>query len=101
MGSTPLIKLQSLSKLCGCDVFLKHEQFQFTGSFKERGARNALMSLSEEKKAKGVVAASARVAAYMDALTGGALTLALAPAVRRTFFESEPPTQDAEDDGRT
>ena len=27
--------------------------------------------------------------------------LALAPAVRRTFFESEPPTRDAEDDGRT
>ena len=31
----------------------------FTGSFKERGARNALLALSEEKKAKGVVAASA------------------------------------------
>ena len=30
-----------------------------------------------------------------------AAALALAPAVRRTFFESEPPTRDAEDDGRT
>jgi len=56
---SPMTHSYWLSQLCGCDVFLKHEQFQFTGSFKERGARNALMSLSEEKKAKGVVAASA------------------------------------------
>ena len=56
---SPVTHSYWLSQLCGCDVFLKHEQFQFTGSFKERGARNALMSLSEEKKAKGVVAASA------------------------------------------
>ena len=59
---SPVTHSYWLSQLCGCDVFLKHEQFQFTGSFKERGARNALMSLSEEKKAKGVVAASAVIA---------------------------------------
>ena len=58
---SPVTHSYWLSQLCGCDVFLKHEQFQFTGSFKERGARNALMSLSEEKKAKGVVAACAGV----------------------------------------
>lgn len=48
-----------LSQICGCDVYLKHEQTMFTGSFKERGARNALMCLSDEAKANGVVAASA------------------------------------------
>mmetsp|Transcript_17452 Transcript_17452/g.54517 ORF Transcript_17452/g.54517 Transcript_17452/m.54517 type:complete len:437 (+) Transcript_17452:101-1411(+) len=48
-----------LSEICGCEVYLKHEQTMFTGSFKERGARNALMCLSEEQKAAGVVAASA------------------------------------------
>ena len=56
---TALTHSHWLSRLCGCEVFLKHEQTMFTGSFKERGARNALLSLSEEAKAKGVVAASA------------------------------------------
>lgn len=48
-----------LSQICNCNVYLKHEQSQFTGSFKERGARNALLSLSDEQKKLGVVAASA------------------------------------------
>mmetsp|Transcript_6540 Transcript_6540/g.20412 ORF Transcript_6540/g.20412 Transcript_6540/m.20412 type:complete len:447 (-) Transcript_6540:262-1602(-) len=48
-----------LSQICKCEVWLKHEQTMFTGSFKERGARNALMCLSEPEKAAGVVAASA------------------------------------------
>ena len=48
-----------LSQICGCEVWLKHEQTMFTGSFKERGARNALMCLTDSEKANGVVAASA------------------------------------------
>eukprot|EP00428_Durinskia_dybowskii_P063089 CAMPEP_0170387038 /NCGR_PEP_ID=MMETSP0117_2-20130122/17352_1 /TAXON_ID=400756 /ORGANISM="Durinskia baltica, Strain CSIRO CS-38" /LENGTH=394 /DNA_ID=CAMNT_0010642895 /DNA_START=234 /DNA_END=1418 /DNA_ORIENTATION=- len=48
-----------LSEICDCEIYLKKDFAQFTGSFKERGARNALMLLSEENKAKGVVAASA------------------------------------------
>ncbi|KAH8049343.1 L-threonine ammonia-lyase [Aureococcus anophagefferens] len=56
---TALTHSHWLSQLCGCEVFLKHEQTMFTGSFKERGARNALLSLSEEERARGVVAASA------------------------------------------
>ena len=43
----------------GLDIWLKHEQQQFTGSFKERGARNALLLLSAAQRAEGVVAASA------------------------------------------
>ena len=50
---------ETLSALCDCDVYLKRDFEQASGSFKERGARNALMLLSEEKKSKGVVAASA------------------------------------------
>ena len=49
----------SVSELCGTDVFLKKDFAQRTGSFKERGARNALLSLTEEEKEKGVVCASA------------------------------------------
>lgn len=52
-------KSQFLSELCGCNVWLKKDFTQFTGSFKERGGRNALMSLSPEEAAKGVITASA------------------------------------------
>lgn len=48
-----------LSEICGSNIFLKQEFTQFTGSFKERGARNSLMLLSKEEKKKGVIAASA------------------------------------------
>eukprot|EP00659_Diplonema_papillatum_P009742 gene9742-15124_t len=41
------------------NLYLKHEHRQFSGSFKERGALNALMLLSDEKRKKGVIAASA------------------------------------------
>jgi threonine dehydratase len=43
---TPLVVSQKLSRLCGCRVLLKLENFQLTGSFKERGALNKLLSLS-------------------------------------------------------
>eukprot|EP00948_MAST-09A_sp_MAST-9A-sp1_P002149 g2149.t1 len=48
-----------LSELTGIDIWLKHEQQHFTGSFKERGARNALEQLTPQQKKIGVVAASA------------------------------------------
>ena len=47
-----------LSKLTGAQVFLKLENLQHTGSFKVRGAMNALLSLPEEQRAKGIVTAS-------------------------------------------
>ena len=56
---TPCSKSHWLSAETGCDLFLKMEHHQFTGSFKERGARNALLSLTEAQKSTGVVAASA------------------------------------------
>lgn len=52
-----------LSELLGANIWLKTEFQQFTGSFKERGARNAILSLlreqGDELKKKGVIAASA------------------------------------------
>lgn len=48
-----------LSELSGTKLYMKKEFLQVTGSFKERGARNALMMLNEEQKSIGVVAASA------------------------------------------
>jgi len=48
-----------LSELVGADVFCKLDLFQRTGSFKERGACNALLQLDAAARARGVVAASA------------------------------------------
>lgn len=48
-----------LSDLFGMRVFCKREYLQATGSFKERGARNALLLLPTEAKGRGVIAASA------------------------------------------
>lgn len=46
------------SEWYGMDLYLKKDFLQFTGSFKERGARYALLSLSEEQKKIGVISAS-------------------------------------------
>src|SRR5579885_649840 len=56
---TPTHHSRTLSKIVGCDVWLKFENLQFTASFKERGALNKLMSLSPDERKRGVVAMSA------------------------------------------
>ncbi len=56
---TPLLRSETLSIVAGCDLTLKYENHQFTASFKERGALNKLLLLSEEQRKHGVVAASA------------------------------------------
>jgi threonine dehydratase len=55
---TPLITSPVLDALTGARVFLKAETLQRTGSFKFRGAYNKLASISEDKRAGGVVAFS-------------------------------------------
>jgi threonine dehydratase len=50
---------QTLSNIVGTDVWLKFENLQFTAAYKERGALNALLQLTEEQRARGVIAASA------------------------------------------
>jgi threonine dehydratase len=56
---TPLVRSEPLSTLAGGDVWLKLENQQLTGSFKLRGAYNALAMLDQESRARGVVASSA------------------------------------------
>src|ERR1700687_2758506 len=56
---TPLERSVELSAVCGVDVWLKFECFQSTGSFKLRGALNALLLLDEETRQQGVITASA------------------------------------------
>lgn len=48
-----------LSELTGCNIFLKKDFSQLSGSFKERGGRNSLLMLTDEEKRRGVITASA------------------------------------------
>lgn len=56
---TPLESNHTFSQISGREVYLKLENLQRTGSFKVRGASNCIMTLSEEQKARGIIAASA------------------------------------------
>lgn len=55
---TPLEYSAYLSNLCECEVYLKLENQQVTGSFKARGGLNKILALSEQERKKGVIAAS-------------------------------------------
>ncbi|MBJ7253765.1 MAG: threonine ammonia-lyase [Sphingomonadaceae bacterium] len=57
--ATPTLYSQTLSKLTGANIYLKFENLQFTAAYKERGALNAILLLSEEQRNRGVIAASA------------------------------------------
>jgi len=56
---TPFLKSITLSEITGAEVHLKFENHQFTGSFKERGAVNKLLSLTPDERKRGVIACSA------------------------------------------
>lgn len=86
---TPCHLAPGISALSGRRVWLKREDLQRTGAFKERGARHALLGLSPAERARGVVAASAGNHALGLAYHGGTLGVkvtvvmpANAPAVK-------------------
>jgi len=56
---SPFVRSEKFSKVSGNTVFLKLENQQMTGSYKERGALNKILLLSENEKRRGVIAASA------------------------------------------
>jgi threonine dehydratase len=56
---SPCSHSEAISRITGARTYLKLENLQMTGSFKERGACNKLLSLTPEERARGVVTASA------------------------------------------
>ena len=59
IDDTPFLRSETLSEIAGCELWLKFENLQFTGSFKQRGALNKLLSLTPDQRARGVVTVSA------------------------------------------
>lgn len=56
---TPFAHSRTLSALLGCEIWLKFENLQFTGAYKERGALNKLTTLTPNERRAGVIAMSA------------------------------------------
>lgn len=56
---SPCARSEDLSQITGNSVYLKLDNLQRTGAFKERGALNKLLTLTEQERARGVIAASA------------------------------------------
>jgi len=87
---TPVMSSQQLNRLFGCELYFKCENFQKTGSFKFRGAMNAVLSLTEEKSRKGVLthssgnhAAALALAASMNRIKANIVMPGNAPFVKR------------------
>lgn len=59
VAATACNQSRTLSEICGCKLWLKFENLQFTASFKERGALNRLHALSNDERRRGVIAMSA------------------------------------------
>ncbi len=56
---TPTMHSRTLSEIAGAEIWLKFENLQFTAAYKERGALNALLLMEDERRERGVIAASA------------------------------------------
>ncbi|MEO1150212.1 MAG: threonine ammonia-lyase [Pseudomonadota bacterium] len=59
IARTPTLRADKLSLMTGADLWMKLECLQYTGSFKQRGALNRLLTLGQDARARGVIAASA------------------------------------------
>lgn len=94
VNRTPVLTSRTLDELTNASVFVKCENFQRIGAFKFRGAINALLTLDDEAKGRGVVTHSSGNHAQALALAGKLLGVPVcivmprtAPAVKRAATE--------------
>jgi len=89
---TPLLTSRSLGERIGARAFLKPENLQRTGSFKPRGAVNAILSLTASQRASGIVTMSAgnaaQAIAYAGRSVGAKVTVAMPQSAPKTKVEA-------------
>jgi threonine dehydratase len=73
LHSTPIVRTTALGRMAGCELFLKLECFQKTGSFKPRGALHNMRALPAADRRRGVVTISAGNHAQGVAFAGSVL----------------------------
>ncbi|MFT4580283.1 MAG: threonine dehydratase [Nitrospinales bacterium] len=107
LHKTPVLSAESINKILGLNVYFKCENFQKMGAFKMRGAINAILCLSDEERAKGVVTHSsgnfAQAVALSAKKTNTKATIVMptsAPAIKKRAVQGYgaevvdcPPTQ--------
>jgi threonine dehydratase len=86
---TPLLSSRSLSERIGAVAYLKAENLQRTGSFKPRGAVNAISKLSKEQRARGIVTMSAGNAAQAIAFAARTAGVPVTVAMPQTAPQSK------------
>src|SRR3546814_717659 len=95
---TPTLLSRTLSSIVGAQVYLKFENLQFTAAYKERGALNRLLLLSDEARKKGVIAASAgnhsQGLAYHGARLGVPVTIVMPKTTPMVKVRSEEHTSE-------
>ena len=82
--ATPMSRSATLSAMVGAEVYVKFENLQFTGSFKDRGAANHLRSLPTQERERGLIALSAGNHAQGVAYLAGRLGLRATIVMPRT-----------------
>lgn len=91
-GRTPLVESAALSKRAGHPVYLKKDHLLPTGSFKLRGATNAILSLSEGQRRRGVGAASTgnhgRALAHAASVAGARAVICMSSLVPANKVEA-------------
>ena len=92
---TPMLRSRVLSDMVEADIWLKFENLQFTSAYKERGALNKLLQLTDGERKRGVIAASAgnhaQAVAYHGRRLGIPVTIVMpmaTPTVKVTQTES-------------
>ena len=92
---TPMLRSRVLSDLVEAEIWLKFENLQFTAAYKERGALNKLLQLTDDERRRGVIAASAgnhaQAVAYHGRRLGIPVTIVMpnpTPSVKVTQTES-------------
>jgi threonine dehydratase len=82
---TPVMTSESLNKITGCELYFKCENFQKTGSFKIRGAMNAVLSLTKDERERGITTHSsgnfAQAVAYAAKCAGVKATIVMPESV--------------------
>jgi threonine dehydratase len=92
---TPMLISRTISDIVGTEIWLKFENLQFTSAYKERGALNKLLQLTDEERSHGVIAASAgnhaQAVAYHGKRLGIPVTIVMpkpTPTIKVTQTES-------------
>lgn len=92
LHETPLWRSDTLSRMVGCNVFLKAELLQKTGSYKPRGMLWSLMAMDPAQRARGVITFSsgnaAQGLAYAGRLLGVAVTVAMPATANPTKVQA-------------